>query len=167
MITFAFRPLARADLPMLAEWLARPHVREWWGAPDSVADLRADYGPVIDGTDSTRAYIVERGGQPIGFIQAYVAMDAGDGWWPDERDPGTHGIDQFLAHESDLGRGVGTAMVRAFVDGLLAQPHVSRVQTDPHPGNARAIRCYEKAGFVRRGVVETPDGPALLLVREA
>jgi aminoglycoside 6'-N-acetyltransferase len=38
--------------------------------------------------------------------------------------------------------------------------------TDPDPRNARALRAYEKAGFVRDRVVETPDGPALLMVRE-
>lgn len=166
MTTFVFRPLARADLPMLAGWLAHPHVREWWGQPDTLAELEADYGPAIDRMDSTRAYVVELEGRAIGFIQSYVAMDSGDGWWPDETDPGTLGIDQFLAHETDLGHGVGTAMVREFTARLLEEPGVTRVQTDPSPDNARAIRCYEKAGFVRRGVVDTPDGAALLMTRE-
>src|SRR5262245_60070839 len=105
-------------------------------------------------------------GRQIGFIQSYVAMNSGAGWWPAERDPGTRGIDQFLADEADLGRGLGSAMVRAFTDRLLAQPDVTRVQTDPSPANSRAIRCYEKAGFESRGVVDTPDGLALLMIRE-
>jgi aminoglycoside 6'-N-acetyltransferase len=37
--------------------------------------------------------------------------------------------------------------------------------TDPDPGNGRAVRAYEKAGFEREGLVDTPDGPALLMVR--
>jgi hypothetical protein len=37
------------------------------------------------------------------------------------------------------------------------------IQVDPSPTNARAIRCYEKAGFTRVGTVVTPDGPALLM----
>jgi aminoglycoside 6'-N-acetyltransferase len=40
-----------------------------------------------------------------------------------------------------------------------------RVITDPDPANARAIRAYEKAGFVRDRMVDTPDGIALLMVR--
>jgi aminoglycoside 6'-N-acetyltransferase len=40
------------------------------------------------------------------------------------------------------------------------------VVTDPDPENARAIRAYEKAGFEKRGLVETPDGRALLMVRD-
>ena len=86
-------------------------------------------------------------------------------WWPDERDPGARGIDQFIADDTRLGRGLGTAMVRAFVDRLFEDPAVTTVQVDPDPSNARAIRCYEKAGFKRVREVVTPDGPALLMVR--
>ena len=49
---------------------------------------------------------------------------------------------------------------------LFADPQVTRIQTDPDPRNARAIRCYEKAGFRAVGEVRTPDGVALLLVCE-
>jgi RimJ/RimL family protein N-acetyltransferase len=75
-------------------------------------------------------------------------------------------MDQFLADESRLNQGLGTAMVRAFVDRLLGDPAVTKVQTDPSPANARAIRCYAKAGFRTVGQVDTPDGPALLMVVE-
>ena len=37
----------------------------------------------------------------------------------------------------------------------------------PIPTIARAIRAYEKAGFEKAGMVDTPDGPALLMVRNA
>ncbi|MBA3659598.1 MAG: GNAT family N-acetyltransferase, partial [Gemmatimonadales bacterium] len=33
----AFRSLTRADLPLLHEWLTRPHVAEWWGTTPSRA----------------------------------------------------------------------------------------------------------------------------------
>jgi RimJ/RimL family protein N-acetyltransferase len=57
-------------------------------------------------------------------------------------------------------------MVAAFVRRLFEDPGVTKVQTDPDPTNARAIRCYEKAGFVPVGHLATPDGPALLMVIE-
>ena len=91
-------------------------------------------------------------------------MGSGDGWWESEQDPGVRGIDQFLADPGQLGRGLGTSMVRAFVERLFAEPAVTRVQVDPSPANARAIRCYEKAGFRPVGEVRTPDGPALLMI---
>ena len=165
-----FDPLREADLPMLEEWLRRPHVVEWWapGEPrPTIEELRRDYlrAPTTD-PSAALPYICRENGRPIGFIQSYVAMGSGDGWWEDETDPGVRGIDQFLGDASRLGQGLGTRMVRAFVETLLADPSVTCVQTDPNPANGRAIRCYEKAGFRRVGRIETPDGSALLMVAE-
>jgi RimJ/RimL family protein N-acetyltransferase len=157
-----FEPLTRGDLPMLYEWLHRPHVAQWWREPPSLAGLEADY---FRAEDSTRAYIVRLDGEPVGFIQSYVAMGSGDGWWEDETDPGCRGIDQFLANAQDLGRGLGGMMINAFVGQLFEDPAVTTVQTDPAPDNARAIRCYRRAGFVVQEEVNTPDGPALLMLR--
>jgi aminoglycoside 6'-N-acetyltransferase len=65
-----------------------------------------------------------------------------------------------------LGRGHGSAFIRVFADQLLASG-IPRVVIDPDPANTRAIRAYEKAGFCRDRVVDTPDGPALLMVRDS
>jgi aminoglycoside 6'-N-acetyltransferase-1b len=162
-----FRRMTRDDLPMLVEWLARPHVAEWWGSPSSADDIEREYGPIVDGTGPHHAYVAMLDGEPLGFIQSYVPAECHDeGWWLDEHDPGVRGIDQFLADGNRLGRGLGTAMVRAFVATLFADPSVTRVQTDPEPGNFRAIRCYEKAGFRRVREVVTQDGPALLMYQD-
>jgi AacA4 family aminoglycoside N(6')-acetyltransferase len=164
-----FRPLREADLPLLTDWLNRPHVLEWWSGGDAVPDIddtRRKYLPRMNAASSVKVYIAMLAEEPIGFIQSYVAFGCGDGWWEEETDPGVCGIDQFLCDSGRLGQGLGTRMVGAFVQELLAQPGVTKVQADPDPANARAVRCYEKAGFrpVRR--VTTPDGPALLMVVE-
>ena len=80
--------------------------------------------------------------------------------------PGTRGIDQFIGEVDLMGRGHGSAFMRAFIEGLL-KSGVPRVVIDPSPTNPRAIRAYEKAGFRREREVDTPDGPALLMVRDA
>jgi RimJ/RimL family protein N-acetyltransferase len=103
-------------------------------------------------------------GEPIGYLQSYQAVAGhAEGWWLDVDDPGVHGIDLFLADEARLGRGLGTRVVRAFVAHLFADPAITLVQADPSPDNARAIRCYENAGFRRVREIVTPDGPALLM----
>lgn len=158
-----FRPLAEPDLPLLHEWLSRPHVATWWARELSVDDVREKYLPRIAG-GTVRPYVAWIGGEPIGYVQSYVAAGAGDGWWENEHDPGVRGIDQFLADPARLGQGLGTAMVSQFVAQLFGDPAVTRVQADPRTDNARAIRCYEKAGFRSNGVVQTPDGAALLMV---
>ena len=161
-----FSPLRRDDLPMLHGWLQRPHVAAWWREPSTTAELASDYCSAEALASSTRAFVVLLGDEPIGFIQSYVALGSGGGWWEDETDPGTRGIDQFLADEAWLGRGIGRAMIEAFARQLLADPAVTRIQTDPSPDNERAIRCYRRTGFVDRGEIMTPDGPALLMVLE-
>ena len=162
-----FRSLTRDDLPLLRAWLQRPHVAEWWGTVPTELELEAEYGPVIDGATPHRASVCLRDGVPVGFIQSYtpVATHA-EGWWLDEHDPGVRGIDQFLVNADQLGQGLGTTMIRAYVAALFADDDVTRVQTDPSPENARAIRCYEKSGFRAVGEVVTPDGPALLMYQD-
>ena len=161
---FRFKPVTADDLIMVHAWLQRPHVAQWWHEPTSLDELVRDYIHPVDTASSTRAYLACMDAEPIGFIQSYVAMGSGGGWWEHETDPGTRGIDQFLANADGLGRGIGSAMVRAFVEQLFRDPEVTRVQTDPSPDNERAIRCYHRAGFVVDAEIDTPDGRALLML---
>jgi len=165
-VALRFERLTEADLPMLAEWLRRPHVAEWWADCKTLAEVREQYLPTLTDGSTVLSCVAYLESLPIGYIQAYVAADAGDGWWPDEHDPGVRGIDQFLADADSLGRGLGTQMVREFVQFLFEDPTVTRIQADPAPTNLRAIRCCEKAGFRRVRVISTPDGAAVLMVVE-
>lgn len=160
---FSYRPLEQADLPMLEEWLSRPHVSQWWGTPPTLDELRRDLEHDT-AADVSWQYLALLDGRPVGFIQAYDVMRADPDWWREERDPGARGIDQFLANEEQLGQGLGTKLVAQFVAKLFADPAVTKVQTDPSPDNGRAIRAYAKAGFRPITQLVTPDGPSLLMV---
>ncbi len=164
---FHFKLLAEHDLGLLSEWLNRPHVAEWWDdRPVSCAAVREKYLPRILRSTSVSVYFAYLKGAPVGFIQSYLAAEQSDGWWPDERDLGVVGIDQFLADADDLGKGLGTEMVSQFVSAVFEDPAVTQIQVDPKPTNLRAVRCYEKVGFRKVGMIETPDGLALLMVME-
>jgi RimJ/RimL family protein N-acetyltransferase len=159
---FSFRPLTRADLPLIHEWLNRAHVAEWWDDARDLESVLQSFGedltsPVI------RMYLACLDGEPVGYVQVYRVMGANPEWWTDETDSGARGIDQFLANAEQLGKGMGSSMVRQLVTHVFADPAVTKVQTDPSPRNARAIRAYERAGFRRVAEVLTPDGPALLM----
>jgi aminoglycoside 6'-N-acetyltransferase len=155
---YVFRPMTRADLPLVRRWLALPQVVEWWGDPDEQCALvSGDLDePAMD------QYIVSMAGHPFGYLQCYdlTAWNSGFGAQPQ----GTRGIDLFIGGPDMIERGHGSALIRAFVDGRL-QNGAPRIVTDPDPANYRAIRAYEKAGFQRDRMVDTPDGPALLMVR--
>lgn len=152
-----FRRVTADDLLLLRDWLSRPHVVEWWGEPPTLAEVEADYV-------GEHAFLALEDDRPIGYVQLYTVMGVDPEWWTDETDPGARGIDQFLAHEADLGRGLGTEMIARFVERIFDDPAVTKIQVDPSPDNARAIRAYEKVGFRREREVVTPDGPALLMV---
>ncbi len=159
---FEFQSLTEADLPLLYDWLNRPHLQEWWGAEIALEDVREKYLPRIAGSDAARPYLAYIDGQPVGYIQYYLAAEGSD-WWPDEPGPGVLGIDQFLADGDRLGQGLGTAMVSQFVALMMKDPRVTEIRVDPRPDNVRAIRCYEKAGFRRMKPITTPDGAALMM----
>ena len=162
------RLMTEHDLPMLHDWLNRPHIVEWWGGEDerpTLDEVLKHYLPRVMAEESVTPYIAMLGEEPIGYAQSYVALGSGDGWWEDETDPGVRGIDQALANAAQLNKGLGTILVRTLVENLFADPAVTKIQTDPSPSNSRAIRCYENAGFVQQGVITTPDGPAVYMVQ--
>lgn len=157
---YQFRAMSSADLPMVRTWLARLHVREWWGDPAEQFGLVSEdlAEPAMD------QYLVALGERPFAYLQCY-AQSA----WPDNglglHPPGTRGIDQFIGEADMLDCGHGSGFIGMFVDSLLAAG-APRVITDPDPANGRAIRAYEKAGFRKVGLVDTLDGTALLMIRD-
>ncbi len=162
------RHMTEQDLPMLHDWLNRPHIVEWWGGEEerpTLDEVMKHYAPSVLAQESVTPYIAMLGVVAVGYAQSYVALGSGDGWWEDETDPGVHGIDQSLADPTQLNQGLGTRLVRTLVAQLFKDPAVTKIQTDPAPHNHRAIRCYEKAGFVIEKVITTPDGPAVYMVQ--
>ena len=153
-----FKRVVDADRPMLVEWLIRPHVTAA-GWDHTLLDDLESFGTAL------APYIAYENDEPVGYVQSYVAAAAGNGWWIDERDPGVRGIDLFIPDESRLGKGLGTRIVQAFTEFLFSDSAVTKIQIDPAPTNARAIRVYENAGFRAEGLVMTPDGEALLMTR--
>jgi aminoglycoside 6'-N-acetyltransferase len=156
---YAFRQMTAADLPTVRRWLAKPHVAEWWGDPAEQFQLVSEdlTHPAMD------QFIVEYDRRPFAYLQCYdpgAWVNHGFGVLPS----GARGIDQFIGEEDMIERGHGSAFIRAFTDRLLAAG-VAQVLTDPSPANTRAIKAYEKAGFCKQRPVDTPDGAALLMVR--
>jgi aminoglycoside 6'-N-acetyltransferase len=156
---YAFRPLAVADLPMIRRWLETPEVVRWWGDPAEQYELvRGDLThPDMD------QFIVSLDSRPFAYIQCYALSTWNQGFG--EQPPATRGIDQFIGEDDMIGRGHGSTFIRQFVDDRL-RAGIPRIVTDPDPVNVRAVRACEKAGFARERMVDTPDGPALLMVRE-
>lgn len=116
-MNFTFRRLQRADLPMLGEWLARPHVQKWWLHDPAPEAVEADFGGRADGTEPTEYFIVSLDEQEMGFVQRYRIGD-----YPEwiralqviDCPPDAVGIDYFISEPGLVGRGIGTAMIGRF-----------------------------------------------------
>ena len=164
----SFRPLAEPDFPMLSRWLRAEHLRRWWfpagdyppeGA--SAAWVAKHYGPNVTGKDPTRCLVVCVDGADIGLIQTY-RLDA----YPEharrvldnaEEAATISGLDIFIGEPDALHRGLGTLILRRFLDEVtFADPAIQACVIDPEPENRPAIRAYEKAGF--RHVKTIPIG---------
>ena len=158
-MAYQFRPMSADDLPLVRDWLRVPHVKEWWHDADDFEFVSGDLAH-----HDMAQFIVTMDERPFGYLQCYRIGDwhAGFGPQPD----GTRGVDQFIAEPGMVGRGHGSAFIRQFIEGLL-DSGTPRIVIDPSPTNPRAIRAYEKAGFRRVHEIDTPDGRALLMVRDA
>jgi aminoglycoside 6'-N-acetyltransferase len=125
---YHFRPICADDLPMIACWLALPHVRAWWGDPaEQYALVSGDLEePAMD------QYIVELDGRAFAYLQCYDLTEWNS---PFGAQPaGTRGIDLFIGEPTMLGH--GSAFISRFVKEKLRQG-VPRIVTDPDPTNGR------------------------------
>lgn len=168
-MTIRFRPVTAADLPMLAEWIARPHWRDWWDDPEEeIARIR----DMVEGRDTTRPFLFGEGGADLGYIQAWVIRDQRvEPWltiapWPMDLPDETVGVDLSIADATRLGQGLGTRALRAFVATLRTEGH-KFIVIDPDPANLRAVRAYEKAGFRPIPDLLGRTGDSLLMRHEA
>ena len=158
---YGFRPVGKADLPMLRAWLETAHVRRWWADPEQQESLVAAHldDPAVD------PYVVSVDGRPFAYIQTYDPhADGATGPYSDQP-AATRGIDQFIGDADMVGRGHGPRFIEAMCARLFAAG-APRVITDPEPANASAVRAYQKAGFTTVDNRMTKDGPVVLMVRD-
>jgi aminoglycoside 6'-N-acetyltransferase len=152
--------MSHADLPLIKRWLETSHVSEWWHDPAEQFELVSGD---LDHPEIAQ-FIVTTDSRPFAYLQCYRLSDWNTGLGAQPN--GTRGLDQFIGEADMLERGHGSTFIRQFAERLLAAG-TPRIVIDPAPDNPRAIRAYEKAGFQRDRVVDTPDGPALLMWRDA
>jgi aminoglycoside 6'-N-acetyltransferase len=142
------RPGTDADVRVLHEILTEESVAQWWGEPQSLAAIRADFR----GEQGDQLLVIELDGAVVGGIQ-----------YSEEDEPMYRhaGIDIFLSSRA-RGRGVGTEAVSLLARFLIEERDHHRLVIDPAATNERAIRCYRRVGFRPVGIMRQyergPDG---------
>jgi RimJ/RimL family protein N-acetyltransferase len=166
-MAISFRLMTRDDLPLVHEWHQRPHVVRWWTVRKTFEETESHYLPTIEGTDPTQHYLALLDGEPLGMIQTYLVTDYPDFAALIEEGEGTAGLDLFIGNEAQTGKGLGTEMIRRFVEEIVfARPETTACVADPDVKNRASMRAFEKAGFrAVREFVDPEDGQVHALVR--
>lgn len=169
-----FRRLAEADLPMLHRWLNEPGVVRWWEGDDvSWEGVVKDHWTEVDAY--VEHWISVADGHDVGWIQCYAAADAAeDPVAPDEAlawfelgiDPKAAGIDYLVGEPGERGRGLGSAVIGAFVDQVVfgRHPRWTQACASPYEANRASWGALAKAGFRHHGTFPAADGPCQLMV---
>jgi len=144
-----FRPLAEADLPMLHDWLNRPHMRPFFQrSPINLAEVLAKYGPRIRHEKPTLCHLALKEGRPVGYLQCYRIAD-----WPDyarEIDGwDAIGIDGAIADPKLINRGFGRVVIASYLRDVAfpAFPDLKRCVVCYDEANVASGKALEAAGF--------------------
>jgi len=161
----AFRPLRRADFELLGGWLAEPVVLRWWNHETTPAAIDRDFGGSVDGREPTDVCVASFDDRPLGLTQRYSLAAYPE--YVEELSPvlsvppGALGIDYLIGDPELRGRGLGAAMIAAFVArSWAAFPDANDVIVPVSAANPASWRALERAGFERVAEGELkPDNP--------
>jgi aminoglycoside 6'-N-acetyltransferase len=155
-----FRRLTDDDLPMLHAWLNEPGVVRWWEGDDvSWAAVVREYGST--NTEPVEHWLACVDGTPVGWIQCYAAASFADeaetrAWFAMGIDRTAAGIDYLVGEPGRRGNGLGSQMIRRFVDQVVfpRHPDWTQVCASPQEANAASWRALANAGFRTLGTFE-------------
>lgn len=141
------RPLAETDVAALVRWYSDPDVLHWLHRseePTMTADaVRSRLERAV--TDPTQvAWMIETtAGRAIGYVRI-EGIDA----------PHARARLAIAIGERDYwGAGYGADTIRLVLRYGFERLRLRRIELITDIDNARGIRCYEKCGFVREGVL--------------
>jgi RimJ/RimL family protein N-acetyltransferase len=141
------RPPAGSDVVSLVRWYSDPDVLHW---------LHLSEEPLTNAvTESSRleraladpaqiGWIIETNeGRPIGYMRLGGIDSTHERAW----------LAIAIGERDCWGAGYGTDAIRLALRYGFEQLHLRRIELITDVDNPRAIRCYEKCGFVREGVL--------------
>ena len=141
------RAVEEGDLPLLVRWINDPDVRHWLHHSDrpdaTVESVRGRFGLTVERFPNLVWMIETIEERPVGHVgllqvdphhkRAELAISIGE--------------------KECWSRGYGTDAIRTVLRHGFEDLGLRRVDLHTDADNARGIRCYEKCGFVREGVM--------------
>ena len=143
------RPLEETDVPLLTRWYGNPDIRHWLHLSEDSDDMltedahRERYERLR--ADPARALwrIDTLDGQPIGSLTLFDI----------NRVHGRAELGVMIGEKDRWARGYGTDAIRLALRYAFDHLGLRKVYLITDEDNERGIRCYEKCGFVREGLL--------------
>ena len=143
------RPLREDDLVLVQRWFNDPEVRHWLhqsDRPDATLETVREHfwRPVAEGR--AIAWVIETpDGQPTGTLRLLEI----------DRHHGRAELAISIGETEQWDRGLGTDAIQLALVHAFQTLGLRRVGLITDADNSRGIRCYEKAGFVREGLLRS------------
>ncbi|WP_234123493.1 GNAT family N-acetyltransferase [Clostridium hydrogenum] len=146
----SIRGLENDDKKLIVKWLSDNRVLQYYEGRDNPFDEQMVKEKFYDGDSDVTRCIIEYYNIPIGYIQFYL-IDEEERSEYGYADFGGNvfGTDQFIGEPQYFGQGIGTELMKAMIDFLIEEKDAQKIVLDPQVLNKRAIKCYEKSGFVK------------------
>ena len=168
-MSITLRPVVAADFPLLARWLAEPHVHRWWHHDLGIEAVERDFGPVARGEEPAEDLLASVDGRPVGLVQRCRWED-----YPEDLEELVAGlagradvpghaltVDYLIGPPEAVGRGLGPSVIRVACAGAWqTYSDATAIVVPVAAGNRRSWRALEKAGFRRVAEADLePDNP--------
>ena len=142
------RPIEGDDLPRCVKWFADPDVRHHLAnyLPFSLAQEERWFEALQGRTEREEALLLA--------IETADGVHVGNVGLSDINWKDRHAeLGIVIGEKTYWGRGYGTDAIRTLLSLAFREMNLHRVFLRVDTDNARGIRCYEKAGFQREGVL--------------
>lgn len=139
------RTVTEADLPDYVRWLNDPEVTQFTtleAGSITPEGEREWFARISDPERRDRCWAIEAGGRHVG--NCALGLD-------ETGRAGGFGI--IIGDKTQWGKGYGTAALREVLRIGFGEMKLQRIWLQAFSGNARGLRCYEKCGFRREGVL--------------
>ncbi len=151
----SIRTLEPKDAELLVKWLSNPTVLEYYDGRDRPHDIELVKKQFYENRDEIIQCIVLYRTTEIGYIQFYEIDDEEIEKYEYKEFKGkVYGMDQFIGETVYWNQGIGSRLIKETVKYLIKHKDAKKIVMDPQAWNTRALRVYEKNGFIKKKYLE-------------
>ncbi|BAZ31029.1 GCN5-like N-acetyltransferase [Cylindrospermum sp. NIES-4074] len=143
------------DYKLMEKWRTDEEVLKFYGGRDYpyfIEKVIETYQPRIRGEEGVTPCLFYYQNIAIGYLQYYSLNDLPETdrqMYRLESTDNVYAIDLFIGETNYWNQGIGTKVLTAVIEYIFTELQAVKIVIDPNVKNHRAIRCYEKCGFVK------------------